>query len=218
MTKLPPLQGVIFDMDGVLVDSEPFITEAAMGMFAEMGHTVQHGDFLPFTGTGENRFIGGVAEKYGIPLEIENAKKRTYAIYLELIKGRLEPLPGVFDFLAECEKRKMKLAVASSADAIKVEANLREIGLSTNRFDAVLNGNMVEHKKPAPDIFLLTAKRIGLSPSVCMVVEDAVAGVAAAKAAGSRCLALTTSYPAERLSDANWIVPNLAHVPSAIWQ
>lgn len=209
----PPLQGVLLDMDGVLVDSEPFIKEAGVRLFAEKGFAVQTEDFAPFVGTGEDHLLGGVAEKYGLPFDAGHDKARTYAIYLDLIRGRLQPLPGVFDFLRACRAHHLKVAVASSADTIKVEGNLREIGLASDRFDALVNGSQVSHKKPAPDLFLTAAKRLGLPPAACLVVEDAVAGVAAAKAAGMRCLALTTSFPAERLTAADWIVADLAHVP-----
>lgn len=212
----PPLQGVIFDMDGVLVDSEPFIKEAGVRMFAEKGFAVRAEDFTPFVGTGEDHFLGGVAEKYGLPFDAKRDKARTYAIYLQLIRGRLQPLPGVFSFLDECRKRRLKVAVASSADAVKVEGNLHEIGLPPDTFDAIVNGSQVERKKPAPDIFLTAAQRLGLPPAVCLVVEDAVAGVAAAKSAGARCLALTTSFPAEQLTKADWIVADLAHAPPEI--
>jgi HAD superfamily hydrolase (TIGR01509 family) len=211
------LRGVILDMDGVLVDSEPFMKEAATRMFAERGVTVSADDFDPYIGTGETRILKGVAEKYGIPVDVERDKARTYAIYLALIPGRLRPLPGVYDFIAECRRRCLKLAVASSADDVKVRGNLHELHLEATAFDALVNGSQVERKKPAPDIFLAAAARLGLAPTECLVVEDAVAGVAAAKAAGSRCLALTTSFPADRLTAADWIAPNLAHCPPEVF-
>jgi HAD superfamily hydrolase (TIGR01509 family) len=214
---LPSLKGVLLDMDGVMVDSEPFTLEALVRVFAESGYTVRHEDFLPFIGTGEIRLLSGVADHYGFPLDVERAKARVYAIYLELIRGHLHALPGVYTFIEECRRRKLRLAVASSADSVKVEGNLRELGLSMQSFDTVVSGSMVARKKPAPDIFLAAADRIGLSACACLVVEDAVAGVAAARAAQARCLALTTSYPAERLQEADWIAPNLAQVPAAVW-
>jgi beta-phosphoglucomutase len=207
------LRGVIFDMDGVLVASEPFIAEAASRMFAEKGYTVGHNEYRPFVGMGEDRFLGGPAEARGIPLDPEVDKARTYAIYIELIKGRLGPLPGVHDFVAECRRRGLSIAVASSADTIKVNANLAAIGLPPDRFDAVVDGLQVARKKPAPDIFLEAARRLNLPPASCLVVEDAVAGVAAAKAAGMRCLGLTTTFQAEQLAQADWTAPDLAHVP-----
>jgi HAD superfamily hydrolase (TIGR01509 family) len=212
------LRGVIFDMDGVLVLSEPLLAEAAARMFAEKGYTVGREEFRPFIGMGEDRFIGGVAEARGIPLDAASDKARTYAIYLDLIKGRLKPLPGVRDQVANCRARGLRLAVASSADAIKVNGNLDEIGLPASTFDVVVNGCEVARKKPAPDIFLEACRRLGLEPSACLVIEDALAGVAAAQAAGCRCLAVTTSFPADRLAaaGADWVVAGLDHVPAEV--
>jgi beta-phosphoglucomutase len=207
------LRGVIFDMDGVLVLSEPLIAEAAIAMFAEKGYIFRPEEFRPFIGMGEDRFIGGPAEARGITLDIPRDKARTYAIYLEIIKGKLKPLPGVLSFVAECKRRGLKLAVASSADAIKVEGNLHEIGLPPATFDAIVDGSEVAKKKPAPDIFLEAARRLNLEPASCLVIEDAVAGVAAAKAAVMKCLAVTTSFAAEQLTQADWVVANLGEAP-----
>jgi beta-phosphoglucomutase len=135
-----------------------------------------------------------------------------------LIPGRLKALPGVFDFLAAAYRRHLKVALASSAAAIKVEHNLREVGLTFRSFEAVVDAKDVKLKKPHPDIFLTAAQRLGLRPAACLVVEDAVVGVEAAKAAGCRCLALTTSFPAERLTAADWVTSDLAHVPSDVWE
>jgi beta-phosphoglucomutase len=206
---LSDIHGVIFDMDGVLVDSEEFIAKAAMMMFAERGLKVKAEDFAPFVGMGENRYIGGVAEKYGHAGDIVELKKRTYDIYLEIIKGQLKPLPGVFRFVEKCREKGLKLAVASSADMRKVKGNLEEIGLGFDRFDAVISGEDVERKKPAPDIFLLAAKRIGVEPVKCIIVEDAVSGVKAAKAAGAKCLGITSYFTAEQLAGADWFAPSL---------
>ena len=211
---LRKLRGVIFDMDGVLVNSEPFIGEAAILMFAEKGYAIGAEEFRPFIGTGEDRFIGGVAERRGIALDPPRDKARTYEIYLELIRGRLEPLPGVREFVQACRARGLAIAVASGADAVKVEGNLREVGLAESLFAAIVDGTQVAKKKPAPDIFLEACRRLELPSSSCLVIEDAVAGVAAAKAAGARCLALTTSFDAAQLAMADWIAPDLSQVPA----
>ena len=214
------ISGIIFDMDGVLCDSEPFICEAACRMFAQNhGVTMRPEDFIPFVGAGENRYLGGVAEKHGVTLDLETDKARTYEIYLQIIRGRLGPLPGVREFIAECRRRGLKLAVATSADRVKMEGNLREIGLPADNFDVTVNGLEIERKKPAPDIFLLAARRLGLAGADCVVVEDAPNGIAAGKAAGARCLGLTTSFDAAtlRAAGADWIAPDLAHAPAAIF-
>ena len=206
------LNAVIFDMDGVLVDSEEYICEAAIRMFAERGYTVKPEDFIPFVGAGENRYIGGPAEKNGIPLDLERDKARTYEIYGELVKD-LKPLTGAREFINKCKSRGLKLAVASAADKVKVDINLGILDLPAGTFDAVVNGLDVEKKKPDPEIFLLAANRLGVSPSDCLVVEDAVNGVAAARAAGSRCLGITTSFTPDQLRGADWFAPNLAEAP-----
>jgi beta-phosphoglucomutase len=210
------LRGVIFDMDGVLVLSEPILARAAARMFAEKGFEVRHEEFHPFIGMGEDRYLGGVAEARGIPLDPERDKARTYDLYLELIKGTLKPLPGVVDFVAECRRRGLKTAVASSADEVKVTGNLNEIGLPPKTFDVVVSGSHVARKKPAPDIFLEACRRLELSPDHCLVIEDALSGVAAARSAGARCLAVTTSFRAEQLHEAkaDWVAPGLDKAPA----
>lgn len=197
-------------MDGVLVDSEAYIRQAGMDMFREKGYVVQEEDFLPFTGMGENRYLGGVAEKHKIPFELEKDKARTYEIYAALVKGKLKALDGVFEFMEKCRKNGLKMAVASSADTVKVHINLKEIGLSRDQFHSIVTGLDIEHKKPAPDIFLKAAELAGASPRNCLVVEDAVSGVRAGKASGARVLALLTSFSPEELAEADWITETLA--------
>lgn len=203
------LKAVLFDMDGVLLDSEEYICQAGIMMFREKGYKVAAEDFLEFTGMGENRYLGGVAEKNRIPFDLEKDKARTYEIYGQIVKGKLEPFEGVVDFIDKCRERGLKLAVASSADPPKVNVNLTEIGIPASTFGTVVSGLDIEHKKPAPDIFLKAAENLGVHATECLVIEDAVSGVAAGKAAGARVLALTTSFPAEELSEADWIAPLL---------
>src|SRR5450759_1330978 len=113
------IKGVLFDMDGVLVDSEPFICKAAIMMFSELGVKVMPEDFLPFVGMGENRYIGGVAESYGVNVDIEQVKARTYEIYGIIVRNKLSALPGAYEFISKCRKKGFKLALATSADRVK---------------------------------------------------------------------------------------------------
>ena len=191
------IEAVLFDMDGVLVDSEKYICQAGIEMFNEKGYKVAADDFLPFTGMGENRYLGGVAEKHNIPFNLEADKTRTYEIYADMVRGKLDPLAGVHQFIAICKERGLKLAVASSADPVKVNINLDEIGLERSLFGTIVTGMDIEHKKPAPDIFLKAAEHLEVSPECCLVVEDAISGVASGKAAGAKVLALTTSFTPE---------------------
>ena len=200
-------------MDGVLVDSEPFICKAAIMMFSELGVKVLPEDFHPFVGMGENRYIGGVAESHGVKVDIEQVKARTYEIYGKIVRDKLSPLPGAVEFISKCRKKHLKLALATSADRVKMEVNLKEIGLSGDIFQSIITGLDVENKKPFPDIYIKAAESIGLEPRECLVVEDAVSGIKAGKSAGCRCLAVTSSFDSSALAEADWICKSLLKVP-----
>jgi beta-phosphoglucomutase len=205
-------KAVIFDMDGVLTDSEPLINLAAVTMFRERGVVVQPEDFLPFVGTGEDRYIGGVAEKHGVVLDLAAAKKRTYEIYLALVPERLRAFPGACDVVRRCRQEDLATAVASSADRIKIEANLIQIGLPPAGWDAVVCAEDVKNKKPAPDIFLAAARQLRRLPSQCVVIEDAVNGIQAAKAAGMRCVAVAQTFTPEKLQAADVVRAGMTEV------
>ncbi|HMB25280.1 MAG TPA: HAD-IA family hydrolase [Anaerolineales bacterium] len=206
------VRAVIFDMDGVLVDSEPLINAAAIMMFKEKGLVVQPDDFLPFVGAGEERYIGGVAEKYHFPLDLTMAKQRTYEIYLELVPARLEAFSGARDFVLACRNAGLRVAVASSADRIKVAANLQKLDLPLEFWDVVVTGEQAKHKKPSPEAFLFAARSMNVEPSECVVVEDAVNGIQAAKAGGMRCIAVATTFPAERLGQADVVRTEISQI------
>lgn len=205
--------GVIFDMDGVLVDSEPLINRAAVAMFHERGHTQVTGpDFTPFIGGGEDGYIAGVADHYGIALDIPEAKARTYAIYLDRFVQELDPYPGARELVERCRATHARVAVASATDHIRLVANLERAGLPADSWDAVVCGEDVARKKPAPDAFLLAAERLGVAPAGCVVIEDSQHGVAAATTAGMRCVAVAQTFPADLLAAADIVRPTIAAI------
>jgi HAD superfamily hydrolase (TIGR01509 family) len=212
MASATPIKAAIFDMDGVLTDSEPLINEAAVTMFRERGIEVQPDDFLPFVGTGEDRYIGGVAEKHRVRLDLPQAKKRTYEIYLSLVPVKLHAFAGARELVLACRQAGLKVAVASSADLIKIDANLGRIGLPPAQWDAVTSAEDVVNKKPAPDIFLAAARKLRLAPAECVVIEDAINGVQAATAAGMRCVAVAQTFPVDRLAGADLVRPTIREV------
>lgn len=156
-----------------------------------------------------------MAEKHGVALDIAEAKARTYALYLRMVPERLAAFPGAVELVGACRRAGFACAVASSADRIKVDANLNQIGLPAGGWQAVVTAEDVERRKPDPALFLKAAERLGVSPAECTVVEDAVNGVAAAKAAGMRCVAVATSFPAEKLAQADLVRPAIADVTLA---
>lgn len=215
MTKM--IKGILFDMDGVLLDSEHLTSQAAINYFAKKGFVVKHEDFIPFYGTGENGFFGGVAAKYGIPYDNSTEADLIYREYEKLAAGQVQPLPGVVDFIALCREKKLKLAVATSAGRLKMSINLQLLGFENGVFDALVCGYDIANNKPHPEIFITAAQKLGLKPTECLVVEDAPSGIKAAKAAGAKCLALTTSVSQEQLTEADWIVRNLSTYPPEIF-
>jgi len=215
----PVIRAVLFDMDGVLVDSERLIAEAAKRMFAERyGLEVKLEDFVPFVGAGENRYLGGVAEKYGIRIDIVPAKAWTYEIYGQLARAHalgMRAIPGAVEYARACRKLGLKTAVASAADRVKVLINLEYLGLDPSEFDTVLTAEDVTHKKPDPEMYLKAAVRVGIELAECMVIEDAVNGTIAGVRAGARVLGITSSFPEAKLREAGatWIAPDLARAP-----
>ena len=188
-------------MDGVLVDSEPVITEAAIGALKFWGVNAREEDFKPFTGMGEERFIGGVAEKHGVPF-VPAMMDKAYDIYDVIGPVKVKVYDNVKDVVQTLKGRGYRMAVCSSSHRRKVLVNLRAAGLESEDFIAVITGTEVVNKKPDPEIFLKGIAGIGVPAQNTWVVEDALSGVAAAKAAGCRCIAVTTSFPAERLRAA----------------
>ncbi|XP_071709747.1 protein SUPPRESSOR OF QUENCHING 1, chloroplastic [Rutidosis leptorrhynchoides] len=199
------VSAVLFDMDGVLCNSEETSRLAAVDLFAEMGVQVTPDDFIPFSGTGEANFLGGVANLKGVadfdPLA---AKKRFFEIYLNKYAKPNSGIgfPGALELITECKNSGLKVAVASSADRIKVDANLAAAGLPLSMFDAIVSADAFENLKPAPDIFLAASKLLNVPPSECLVIEDALAGLQAAKAAQMRCIVVTTTLSEDTFKEA----------------
>lgn len=192
------IQAVLFDMDGVLVDSEPVILAAAMACLKEYGLQPKAEDFIPYIGAGEDRFIGGVAEKYGLVYRKE-MKERVYQIYREIAPEKLGIYEGAAELLIQLKSHGIHCVLASSADRIKIQTNLKVAGIHENLFSAIISGEDVERKKPAPDIYLKAARKVNIPPANCVVVEDALNGIRAAKAAGMKCVAVATTFDRQRL-------------------
>jgi len=206
---------LIFDVDGVIADTEVLNARASVLMFKELYNTnVQSDDFRPFVGTGDERYVEGVAEQYGVTIDTQAAVQRRADNFFKLLQN--EPLPaaaGVLD-LVEAARRdpETKVAIATSGQKAKQFPVILGAGLKLEWFDAVITGDDVTKKKPDPQIYLLTAERLGVPPQRCVVVEDAPAGVQAAKRAGMACLAVTSTVTAEELEGADRVVGRLDEV------
>jgi beta-phosphoglucomutase len=194
---------VVFDLDGTLCDSEPFIAAAAAeALRRRYGITVSTADFAPFVGAGDDRFISGAAAVHGVTADLAIDKPLTYQVYLELIPGALQPIAGVHAFLDRLRAAGLRLALATGSDRPKLVGNLDALGLSERAFDVVVSAEDVTRKKPDPDTFLAAIGRLGLEPWRCLVVEDARNGVLAGRAAGCDVLGIASSQAPEVLLEA----------------
>lgn len=210
---------VIFDMDGVLVDSELAITTASIESLREWNIDAKVEDFKEFTGMGDDKFIGGVAAKYGLDYDLK-MKERAYEIYLSTANERVRVFDWSRPLIEGLHRDGYLLALASASDYIKVKKNIECIGVAPEIFNAIVTGSDVERKKPFPDIFLKAFEKVknsldrdaSIARDACnsgdidvsrtLVFEDALSGVQAARAAGMKCIAVTTSFDAPQLTDA----------------
>ncbi len=191
-------KAILFDMDGVLIESEWLMRDTAIQALAEYGVQAKHEDFLEFTGCGEDRFVGGVAEKYGLTYTFA-MKERAYDFFGQRVMEETDVPEGVKEMIETLHSRGLKLAVCSAADRRKVLYNLMAVGVTEDTFGAFITGSDVERKKPFPDIYLMGASRLGVEPKDCLVIEDAISGIQAAHAAGMDAVAVPTTFSKEEL-------------------
>lgn len=182
MTK-PPFWAVIFDMDGVIADSEPTYLEAINVLLAPTGHRMSEAQYEEIIGTSTEHTWRTITETFGLEGTMADHIRRYNEILLDLLRRPREPLPGVRELLAELRRVRVPAALATSSWKSWAEALLQATGLD-GTFNAVVWREMVEHPKPAPDLFLRAAELVEVEPARCIVVEDTAPGLEAAKAAG----------------------------------
>lgn len=207
--------GLIFDVDGLLADTEPIVARATIDMFRELyGIEPTPEDFLPFVGTGAVRYVEGVAEKYGVKVDMDRAVQRRQENYVAILeRSHGIAFPGVHALIdAAAAHPDWKLSIATSSFRENSAPTLKAADIDPGKFDAWITGSNVTHKKPHPEIYLVAADAIGITPERCVVVEDAVVGVQAAQRAGMKCVAVTNTFPPEQLAGADLIVASLEEV------
>jgi len=193
----PAVAAVLFDMDGVLTLSENLSRAVAAVMMRERyGVAVDPAEYVKFVGQGEAVFLGGVAASHGVTASVDELKAAFFAAYEVACADPGTDIagPGARDLVRACRAAGLRVAVASSADLVKVRMNLAAAGFDLeNDFDAVVTADEFEKLKPAPDIFLAAAAILSTPACACVVIEDAPAGIEAARAAGMRVLGVCTT-------------------------
>ena len=206
---------IVFDMDGVLGDTEPPCADAGIAMFRDLyGREAKVEDFAPYIGTGAVRYLEGPAQDFGIEIDTPHAVAYATEKFIELLEEAEDiSFPGIHALIdSVASNAEWKLAIATSSPENKARPTLKAARVALEKFNAFINGDMVTHKKPNPEIYLTAAQALGINPADCVVIEDAVEGIKAAKAAGMRCIAITNSFPAEKLRDADLVVDSAEHI------
>ena len=193
------IEGAIFDMDGVLVDNARFHIRAWQQLGREYGRDLSPAAVRSYFGQRNLEMVPGLMGNHLTAEECDRLAARKEAIYRDLIRAELEPVPGLMGFLDTLKSEGIPAALATSAPVENVEMTLEVLGLKSY-WAAVVIGAEVARSKPAPDIFMLAAKRIGRAPENCVVFEDSTSGIRAALAAGCQCVALSTTHTAEELA------------------
>ena len=191
---------IIFDMDGVLIDSVPITKKAVKIALAEIGIEPNNLDFTPYIGTGEKNFILGPCKIFKKEPLAESAINRFYKIFDELAAKELVAYPSVLPLLETLRQKGLKLAIASSSAKAKVLSSLNAAHIPKDWFKIIITGDDVTFKKPSPEIYMSAINTLCAHPQNCLIVEDALSGITSAKDAGARCFGVSTSFNKDTLT------------------
>lgn len=185
---------VVFDMDGVMIDSEPMQLAAYNVALTPLGVSLNKEDFIRWcVGRKSHENFTFLRDRFNLTESLENLLVAKDAAYQSILRANIHPMPGLFALLDHLTKARYLLAVASSSRLPDIEIVLNGLGIH-HRFHAVVSGQEVAHGKPAPDIFLESARRLGVAAADCAVLEDSEVGVEAALCAGMFCIAIPNHF------------------------
>jgi beta-phosphoglucomutase family hydrolase/PPOX class probable F420-dependent enzyme len=203
----PAVRAVLWDLDGVLVDSARFHFQAWRELSASLGREFGETDFRRTFGLRNDAILRDLLGDLP-PVEVERLAARKEELFRQAARGNIVALPGALPLLRLLRQRSFRLALVSSTPHANIDLILGSLGLET-AFDIVVGEEDVTRGKPDPEGFLLAAERLGVPPGECVVIEDAPAGVEAARRGGMRCLGVHRDRPREALAQADLVVEGL---------
>jgi beta-phosphoglucomutase family hydrolase len=209
-----PRRAVIFDMDGVLIDSAQAHKESWRILGKDLGVDVTDEMFAAQFGRASRDIIRCLFGHHLSDETVARYDRRKEEAFRNIVRGRMPFMPGARELVRDLHHAGFALAVGSSGPPENVELCIEEMGLA-HCFNAVVNGMDVTYGKPHPQTFLLAAERLGLQPDLCLVVEDAPAGIEAATRAGMKSVALTGTHPASAFPKADLVVDALTEIAPA---
>lgn len=207
---LAPFRAVIFDCDGVLVDSETLGLRSLQEALREVGVERSLQSLSRFTGRSHRETLAVLESESGVPLVSNNIAERMDECYMRLVGAEgLRPFPGVLPLLAWLAAQRIPFTLASSGPRRKVLFSLQSAGLAS-AFPRFLCGDDVPRAKPAPDLYLAAASLIGIAPADCLAIEDAPMGIRSASAAGMQVVGVASTFGADKLSEADVVLNSVS--------
>ncbi len=209
------LKAIIFDMDGVLVDSEGIHHNAEEHVFAEFGVRPTREEWASFKGTTDKSIFSHIQKTYLPHIALEDLLAKKQEIVLSVIRENVKEIPGSVAFVKSL-RGKYKLALATSSNTAQRDATLSVFGL-TPYFDALISADDVERGKPDPEPYLKVILLLGVDVSECVVIEDSINGMKSARAAGAKVIGITTSFTADVIRPyCDWVVGSYQEVKKIV--
>jgi HAD superfamily hydrolase (TIGR01509 family) len=208
-----PLQGVLLDMDGTLVDTEHLHAASTNVILGRFGHHLTDAEFSHYIGWSERRFWESLKVRFGIDPAPEVLAEMRSEVLIRMLDEPLQPLAGVRELIALLDRHGIPRAVASSSLRSQITATLRSAGLEAAVRVYVSGYDDVAAGKPAPDAYLEAARRLGVDPRACIAIEDSFTGLTSARAAGAFTIGIPcASHPDSRLQDADLRLESLGEL------
>ncbi|MDI6814621.1 MAG: HAD family phosphatase [Dehalococcoidales bacterium] len=204
-------KAVIWDMDGVIADTAPYHLKAWQEVFQKRGVKFTEEDFRRSFGQRNDTIIRNTLGEVTLQSEIDAIAREKERNFRKAIRQNIKPLPGAIRLIKMLTEHGFKMALASSAPMENIQLLIKGLGIN-NCFQSIICDRDVTEGKPSPQGFLLAAQRLGVKPKNCIVIEDAVAGITAAKRAGMHCLAITNTHPRMSLMEADLVIDTLEEV------
>ncbi|HKK75399.1 MAG TPA: HAD family phosphatase [Saprospiraceae bacterium] len=204
--QIPKIEAIIFDMDGTLVNTEPLHCKAWLNVLGKRGFHYDDEWFSQWIGKADRFLAQGVVEEHGLKLSAQVLQKEKENLFHALAEKETQTFPGLTELLSLL-KGKLPMAIATNSSRKDAEKVFIPTQLD-QWMDAVVTSDDVEQLKPAPDMYLLAAKKLGVQPEYCLVIEDSAAGARGAVAAGMYVLGVTSSIPADRMQMCAELFPH----------
>ena len=212
------IRAVVFDMDGLMLDTEPIYKAAWQAASAELGHDLEDGFYARFVGRPNDDCERLMLERFGTEFPLDRFRARWRELWdSDATANGIRTKPGLLELLALLDTLKIPFAIATSSEATETEVCLRAAGLD-RRFPVRVTRDQIVHGKPAPDIYLEAARRLQTDPAQCVALEDSEAGILSASRAGMVPLLIPDAAPPSAMaaSTAFRVLPSLADVPAVL--